>query len=142
MKDFKELAAILNAAAEGKVIEEYDRVNNTWSEVTPSDLKYKNACNAGYLRVKPELKYTPYKSAIDVVFDVKNHGPYVRFKDDGVVYHTLTCVYEDYDGKLKVEFDDFDAEEDVDEKFDERNAEYIFENYEWQDGHPFGILLV
>lgn len=93
----KEFYPILQAFAEGKVIE---------TRIDPSTLKRKDTPNdwtemkeIGYwnnteYRIKPEPKYRPFKDAKECWKEMQKHQPFgwMKFKDTECGYYMLTSV--------------------------------------------------
>ena len=112
----KEFIPILQAFAEGKVIEcrtvpsavKSKDTPNDWTEI--KDIGYWN--NTEY-RIKPEPKYRPFKNAEECWYEMQKHQPFgwifnkrsgaaclIRCMDDNYVFtstqNTFNSVFEDF----------------------------------------------
>lgn len=120
-KEAAELLPILQAFAEGKEIE--SRVKDKWYRV----LEICNETNPQDYRIKPELKYRPFKDAEECWQEMLKHEPFgwVKDKEDG----RLILIAEiDRVGNISLFCNggwDFDG---------------IKDNFTFADGTPFGIL--
>lgn len=91
----KEFYPIIQAFAEGKVIEcrtkpsaiEDENVPNDWAEM--KEIEYWN--NVEY-RIKPELTYRPFANAEECWTEMKKHQPFgwIKSKEDGS--RSLKCI--------------------------------------------------
>lgn len=125
----KEFYPILQAFAEGKVIE---------TRIDPSTLKRKDTPNdwtemkeIGYwnnteYRIKPEPKYRPFKDAKECWKEMQKHQPFgwMKFKDTECGYYMLTSVAAGVGVGIN------------DSLF---SYERIFNDYTFADGTPFGV---
>lgn len=116
----KELLPIIHAFAEGKTIESrYIRGNEPFSDSTnPSfsaDFEY---------RIKPEPKYRPFKSREECWEEMQKHQPFGWVK----AYYGQFVITEIRDSKATIGRNDRLLDFD-----------YIFSNYKFADGTPFGI---
>lgn len=120
-KEAAELLPILQAFAEGKEIE--SRVKDKWYRV----LEICNETNPQDYRIKPELKYRPFKDAEECWQEMLKHEPFgwVKDKEDG----RLILIAEiDRVGNISLFCNggwDFDG---------------IKDNFTFADGTQFGIL--
>ena len=125
----KEFYPILQAFAEGKVIE---------TRTDPSTLKRKDTPNdwteikeIGYwdnieYRVKPEPKYRSFKNAEECWAEIQKHQPvgFVKFKNTKSGYYMVTFIASGaIVGMNNTPF----------------SYEDIFDSYTFADGTPFGI---
>lgn len=127
----KEFYPILQAFAEGKVIE---------TRIDPSTLKRKDTPNdwtemkeIGYwnnteYRIKPEPKYRPFKDAKECWQEMQKHQPFgwMKFKDTECGYYMLTSVAAGVGVGIN------------DSLF---SYERIFNDYTFADGTPFGVKV-
>lgn len=125
----KEFYPILQAFAEGKVIE---------TRIDPSTLKRKDTPNdwtemkeIGYwnnteYRIKPEPKYRPFANAEECWEEMMKHQPFgwMKFKDTECGYYMLTSVAAGVGVGIN------------DSLF---SYERIFNDYTFADGTPFGV---
>ena len=119
-EEVKELLPVMQAFAEGKVIETFDDVMG-WVET--DNLKFN--LSPKFYRIKPKPTYRPFKSQEECWQEMLNHQPFGWIKapngelfcidkvfDEGVAYKHSTCRFE----------------------------EYLDGNYTFADGIPFGII--
>lgn len=125
----KEFYPILQAFAEGKVIECRTKPNtikgtdvpNDWTET--KEIEFWN--NTEY-RIKPEPKYRPFANAEECWNEMKKHQPFgfTKFKNAKSGYYMVTfiarCVIV---GMNNIPF----------------SYEDMFDSYAFADGTPFGI---
>lgn len=125
----KEFYPILQAFAEGKVIE---------TRIDPSTLKRKDTPNdwtemkeIGYwnnteYRIKPEVKFRPFANAEECWEEMMKHQPFgwVMLKDTESGYYMITIVATN----VVVGINDTPF-----------SYERVFNDYEFADGQPFGI---
>lgn len=129
----KEFYPILQAFAEGKVIEcrtkpsaiEDENVPNDWTEI--KDISFWN--NTEY-RIKPEPKYRPFKGAEECWQEMLKHQPFGVVKDkyfaNYQTHRAFTC--------LITNGCDFGGYED-------ETFESSFKNLLFADGLPFGVKI-
>lgn len=122
----KELLPIIQAFAEGKKIEmalfDGDGALSEWSD----DLFPTWSDNYIY-RIKPEPKYRPFKDAEECWAEMQKHQPFGWIKPNiGKEKYIITVIIQGYyDIKINENFHSF---------------KYIFENFTFADGTPFGKL--
>ena len=108
--DAKKLLPIIQAFAEGKTIEIHER--NGWIDMITENPAFDRGQSC--YRIKPELKYRPFKGVEECWNEMQNHHPFGWIKRSGkYVNITLVSGESSYDG--------------------------IFENATFADGTPFGI---
>ena len=137
-EEAKEFYPILQAYAEGKVIEcrttpsaiEDENVPNEWAEINVIEFNG----NKEY-RIKPNLEpeseYRPFKDAIECWTEMRKHKPFSILKDkkDG---HRIQ-IPSISDGR-----DSISTSPDSNSCF---NFKYIMESCTFDDGAPFGIKV-
>lgn len=128
----KEFYSILQAFAEGKVIEcrtkpsavKGTSVPNDWTEI--NEIEYWN--NIEY-RIKPESKYRPFKDAEECWQEMQKHQPFgwVKLKDTESGYYMLKGI----------------ASQVIVIGFSETLFSYkkVFKDYVFADGLPFGTKV-
>ena len=127
-EEAKHLSDVLKAYSEDKAIE--IKVNNKW---VLYDLANKYQMGTP-LRIKPEPKYRPYANTKEFLKAQKEHGLYVQLKDSDV-YYLPTIV------SLGILFNNqFPYELEVMLGKEVTKAIELLEKFQWQDGHPTGIL--
>ena len=124
-KEAKELLPIIQAFAEGKEIEYYDCNNDFWIKTdTPiwnSKINY---------RIKPEPKYRPFETKEECWNEMLKHQPFgwlKSIKEQEKVH--IGRVFEVNDGVL--------ITLSINEGLNYNS--YLFNNYTFDDGTPFGI---
>ena len=122
----KKLLPILQAFAEGRVIQYRD--NGVWKDITTEEGFYtENAfVNVNDYRIKPELTYRPFANAEECWEEMLKHQPfgYVKDKEDG--HYTLITSVDEHEGisfgvAKNWHFND------------------VMKFYNFADGAPFGI---
>lgn len=105
----KELLPIIKAYSEGKQVQYFN--GKYWE-----DMEYLNFDSELHrYRIKPELKYRPFKNSEECLKEIQKHQPIGWIKNDKGAYFNLTFI---------------------DNKTDLR---YQFYTYKFVDGEPFGI---
>ena len=126
----KEMLPILQAYAEGKVIECRTKPNAVEGTDIPNDwteMKEIEFCKNTEYRIKPEPKYRPFKDAEECWAEMLNHQPFGWTKDR----NGSRFVIENVDSRGFVEvYDDGTC------TFNE-----VFENRTFADGTPFGVKV-
>ena len=125
----KEFYPILQAYAEGKVIESRTKpsavkgtyIPNDWTEM--KEIEFWN--NTEY-RVKPEPKYRPFKNAEECWHEMQKHQPFgfMKFKDTESGYYMLTCISIGVGVGINDSLFSYDR---------------VFDDYTFADGTPFGV---
>lgn len=119
----KDLLPIIQAFAEGKIIEFRNKSFKEWVEIEnpsfdPTITNY---------RIKPEPKYHPFKDAEECWQEMQKHQPFGWIKGRHNQYLNVIAIYDksattyQYD---EVEYYDYDK---------------LFKEYTFVDGIPFGI---
>ena len=129
-KQAKELLPIIQAFAEGKIIQSR-RINGMWI-----DLEMKTALNIISLidepqkyRIKPEPKYRPFANAEECWQEMQKHQPFGWMKDKERGYKvTVTRVNDDENTGFMA----------INGKSD-WTLEGLMDYYTFADGTPFGI---
>lgn len=119
----KELLPIIKAFSEGKDVEYFDEGSDKWRTCELPQFDY----NVKY-RIKPEIKYRPFKDAEECWQEMLKHQPFgwVKDKKDGR-YTLITSIYND---TKEVYIDGISG-----------LSLYAFSSYyTFVDGTPFGIL--
>ena len=129
-KEVKEMLPILQAYAEGRVIEcrtkpsavEGTDVPNKWTETKEIEF-WKNT----EYRIKPEPTYRPFKDAEECWNEMLKHQPFGWVKDR----NGSKFVIENVDSRGFVEV------------YDEGTCNFkeVFENRTFADGTPFGVKV-
>lgn len=92
-KEAKELIPIIQAFAEGRTVEFKDRrFKDEWDEMSEfpdSSFKYFE------FRIKPKLKYRPFKDAEECWQEMQKHQPFGWVKDKKDGHHALITAVDD-----------------------------------------------
>lgn len=126
----KKFYPILQAYAEGKVIETRTDPSTLKRKDTPNDwteMKEIEFWKNTEYRIKPEPKYRPFKNAEECWNEMQKHQPFGWVKDR----HGSKFVIENVDSRGFVDVYD----EDI------CSFKEVFENRTFADGLPFGIKV-
>ena len=126
-EEAKELLPIMQAFAEGKVIQYRHKGRVAWYDLDSGQFN----CDMYYYRIKPEPNYRTFKNAEECWQEMQKHHPFgwIKNKNDGH-YSMVTKV---------------DAAADEDKKHIEISGSNIWTlsetmcDYTFADGTPFGI---
>ena len=120
-EEIKELLPIMQAWAEGKIIQFRKKGTVEWVDLYEDDLRVSSAY---YYRIKPESKYRPFKSQEECWDEMHKHPDFgwVVAKDSKIMYHV---------GVVGIGYVVIDSMSPI---FSE-----AFADYEFTDGKPFGI---
>lgn len=129
----KEFYPILQAYAEGKVIEcrtkpsaiEGTDVPNDWTEM--KEIEFWN--NTEY-RIKPEVKFRPFKDAEECWQEMLKHKPFGWIYDGGYYYSIVSISNETVN-----------IVNDIRDIIDCLFSEMIEEGYTFADGTTFGVKI-
>lgn len=120
----KKLAEILQAYLAGREIEFYSSILNEWKPAFITDVSnlIKNIYN---YRIKPEVKYRPFKNLKECLEEMQCHIPYGWIKTDNNVHRLITLLDEDRTliGSQETSW----------------TYEKLFESFTFMDGKPFGV---
>lgn len=120
-KEVAELLPIIKAFSEGKEIEGlYKGTKSPWFKI--KDMNF----NEGIIfRIKPEVKYRPFKNAEECWQEMLKHQPFGWVKDG----NGSAFVIEKVDSRSFVEV------------YDEGTCTFkeVFEDFTFVDGTPFGV---
>ena len=127
----KEFYPILQAYAEGKVIESRTKpssvkgtdIPNDWTEI--NEIGYWG--NIEY-RIKPEPKYRPFKDVEECWQEMQKHQPFgwVKLKDTESGYYMLKGIA----SQVVIGFNETPF-----------SYKKVFEDYTFADGTPFGVKV-
>ena len=126
-EEAKELLPIIKVFTEGKTIE-YREYDGEWKTAhTPT------WSSRLFYRIKPELKYRPFKTREECWNEMLKHQPFgwVKSKDKGY-FHLIGLVQ--FASELEDVMITFATSENL-----ARSSHSIYENYIFADGTPFGI---
>lgn len=121
-EEAKELLPIIQAYAEGRTIQFLD--GGKWLDLCESDF-YKSPER---YRIKPELKYRPFKTKEECWNEMQKHQPFGWLKSkDNEYFCLIGSVNKDNTITLAIEPNT------------DYSCTYIFEHYIFSDRTPFGI---
>ena len=126
-EEAKELLPIIQAWAEGKNIQFLS--DGEWHDINQADF----TCYPDKYRIKPELKYRPFKSQEDCWQEMLKHQPFgwLKSKKDG----RLRCIGEvSWSDEFKTVNITLSTSESL-----SRSSDSVFDEYTFADGTPFGI---
>lgn len=122
-KEAAELLPIIQAYAEGKEIEIFDKTMKMWETAMLPHFD----CDSKFYRIKPEAKYRPFKDAEECWTEMQNHQPFGWIKGKGDEHHSLiTSIIADEEEVYINGISGFVLDE-------------IMEHYTFADGTPFGV---
>lgn len=129
-KEAKDFYPILQAFAEGKVIECRTKSSSLKGSDTPNEwteMKEFEFWNNTEYRIKPETKYRPFVNAEECWQEMQKHQPFgwLKLKCEDTAYGMLTLIK---DKGAAVGIDDTPF-----------SYRYLFYNYTFADRQPFGI---
>lgn len=127
----RELLPIIQAFAEGKAIQDKIEGLTDWYDTDEINLEYNG--EKIIHRIKPEPKYRPFESVEECWNEMQKHEPFgwVKSKDKGY-FHLIGLVQ--FANELEDVMITFATSEQL-----ARSSHYIYENYIFADGTPFGI---
>ena len=122
----KELLPIIQAWAEGKNIQFLS--DGEWHDINQADF----TCYPDKYRIKPEPKYRPFKTQDECWNEMLKHQPFgwLKSKKDG----RLRCIGE---VSWSDEFETVHIALSTSESLS-RSANYMFDEYTFANGTPFG----
>ena len=120
----KKLAEILQAYLAGREIEFYSSILNEWKPAFITDISslIKNIDN---YRIKPEVKYRPFKNLKECLEEMQCHNPYGWIKTDSNVHRLITLLDKD---RVLIGYQETSW-----------TYEKIFKCFTFMDGKPFGV---
>lgn len=139
-EEIKELLPIMQAWAEGKIIQFRKKGTVEWVDLYEDDLRVSSAY---HYRIKPEPKYRPFKSQEECWDEMLKHKPFgwIYNKNDSCYY----CI-------ISVDEDKIELSPEMQPHSETTIKEYYMENsyidfvtaledyeYTFADGTPFGI---
>ena len=128
-EEAKELLPVIQAFAEGKVIQCRSSITNEWRDF---DEPAFNGVTDNY-RIKPEPKYRPFKNQEECWNEMLKHQPFgwVKSKVKGY-FHLIGLVQ--WASELEDVMIVFATSEQL-----ARSSRSLFEDFIFADGTPFGI---
>lgn len=136
-EEAKKLLPIIQAYGEGKIIQWYKPDSDEWEDLTTAGNDYVDFEDiAGYevcYRVKPEPKYRPFKNAEECWNEMKKHQPFGWLKPvnectkkvKAINISSIGCD-DEYPIQLTHDYGDY-------------SFEYLYKEFTFMDGTPFGI---
>ena len=127
-EEMKELLPIMQAWAEGKIIQFRKKGTVEWVDLYEDDLRVSSAY---HYRIKPEPKYRPFKTQEECWDEMLKHQPFgwvKSIKKQEKVH--IGRIFDTPDGVL--------ITLSINEGLN-YSSSYLFDNYTFDDGMPFGI---
>ena len=126
-EEAKELLPIIQAWAEGKNIQFLS--DGEWHDINQADF----TCYPDKYRIKPEPKYRPFKNQEECWNEMLKHQPFgwLKSKKDGRYRSIGELSWPD---ELETVYIAFSTSEAL-----SRCVDYVFDEYTFADGAPFGI---
>lgn len=131
----KKFYPIMLAFAEGKAIECRTRIwelnkgwqySTTWKET--EELKFQDTYE---YRIKPEVKYRPFKDAEECFAEMQNHQPIGWLKSsEGYYFHIVSIGKTFISGKV-----------DSSDRIVSNSYLCLYNSYTFTDGIPFGVKV-
>ena len=120
----KKLVEILQAHLDGKEIEFYSSIFNEWKTASINSINVLMS-NIDNYRIKPKVKYRPFKNLKECLEEMQAHFPYGWIKSDVDTHRLITLLGED-----RIEIGN--QEEDW-------TYEKVFRYFTFIDDTPFGV---
>ena len=128
IKEIRDAAKVMEAYANGKKIQFLDEYNN-WIDVTNPTFNW----SIYIYRVKPELKYRPFKNQEECWNEMHKHSNFGWIKGNVTgEYKQIVRIY-NYNAELILNIG-YNGSADY-------SPEMMFSSYTFVDGSPFGIKL-
>ena len=128
-EEAKRRAELYSALAEGKIIQ-FKQENGEWTDLK-TDLMCGIAGSFRY-RIKPELKYRPFKTKEECCNEMMKHQPFGWLKSKMNV--RFSCIGEVYgDDEFETVYIALSTSESL-----SRSSDTVFDEYTFADGTPFG----
>lgn len=125
-KEATELLPIIQAYAEGKEIEIFDKTTKMWKTAMLPHFD----CDSNIYRIKPEPEYRPFKNAEECWTEMQKHQPFGVVKDkyfaNYQTHRAFTCLVTNgchFRG------------------YEDETFENSFKNLLFADGTPFGVKV-
>ena len=90
-EEAKTMLPIIQAYAEGKEIEVFDKTTKMWKTAMLPHFD----CDSNFYRIKPEPKYRPFKDAEECWKEMEKHQPFGWVKDKKDGHHALITAVDD-----------------------------------------------
>ena len=120
----KKLVEILQAHLDGKEIEFYSSIFNEWKTASINSINVLMS-NIDNYRIKPKVKYRPFKNLKECLEEMQAHFPYGWIKSDVDTHRLITLLDED---RILIGHQETSW-----------TYEKIFECFTFMDGKPFGV---
>ena len=129
IEEIKRRAELYSALAEGKTIQ-VQNPDDKWVDIKPEKLNY--IPDNIKFRIKSEPKYRPFKDKEECWNEMLKHDPFGWIKKINGGYKQIMAIHMDIFNKHCADF----AGQTGTACFE---LEYIYKNYTFTDGTPFGI---
>ena len=129
-EEVKELLPVMQAFAEGKMIQ--DKIEGLTDCVDTDEINLEYKGQAIKHRIKPEPKYRPFKNQEECWQEMQKHQPfgYLTYKGD----NSITCITKIYTANINKRL--YFRLSRSSQSYDASN---LFKCYNFADGEPFGI---
>ena len=131
-EEAKRRAELYSALAEGKAIQVMNPIINEWEylDINKFD-EFKEWYN---YRIKPEIKYRPFKTQEECWNEMQKHQPFgwLKSKKNGR-FHCIGEVY--WSDKFETVCIVLSTSESL-----SRSSDSVFDGYTFADGAPFGVM--
>ena len=125
-EEAKELLPIIQAFAEGKVIEIFDDVMG-WVETENPTFNL----SPEFYRIKPKPKYRPFKSQEECWNEMLKHQPFAFLSSANEYDWFSICRVFEEEGIPKITF--------ASNPYSDYDMAKVFDTFQFADGTPFGI---
>lgn len=130
-QEAKELLPIIQAFAEGKTIQWKNKNRSLWNEASEENAKLSFNTFAYSYRIKPEPKYRPFKSQEECWKEMLKHQPFGWLKSKQWGSYSSIGTVGKGNGKGLIIRSTDECHKDC--------MDYIYEDFTFADGTPFGI---
>lgn len=124
-KEATKLLPIIQAYAEGKEIEIFDKTMKMWKTAMLPHFD----CDSNIYRIKPESKYRPFKNAEECLDEMLKHQPFEWVKSRCAFFHIIYIE------------DKFVGYGSACGTIQHDNFNDALENFTFADGIPFGVKV-
>lgn len=121
----KIMLPIIQAYAEGKEIEIFDKTTKMWKTVMLPHFD----CDSNIYRIKPEVKFHPFANVEECWTEMKKHQPFGWVSDDNLFYNIVSV------SNIDVSMANVSGDIVI------LNFSDVMENYTFADGATFGVKI-
>ena len=124
-QETKAIMPIIQAYAEGKVIQYSPNRGNTWFDVA-EDVNHDINTDEYEYRIKPTPKYRPFKDAEECMTEILKHQPFLKYKCGSICRDVYLSI-------VKIKLDGIETDEG---RYEFNDA---MDRFTFADGAPFGV---